>query len=197
MDWLSRAFKSAKGFYEIIIVDDCSDTPVPHTTIRHEKNMGFYNARNTGVAYATGDWIASLDDDDYFDEPGLVNMFKLIEKTSEDIIYFPMNTFTNSNPNTGMIFKNGNNLTFDKLKENNMLPSGSWFRKSVWNSLGGFQYEPAEDWDFWLRAMKSGFKFKFYPNPVYWHRVRSDSKWEKNKHRLPEIRKEVNNRVNF
>lgn len=66
---------------EIVIIDDCSDdgtqdyleklchTLPQHNIIYHrnETNLGHSQSINIGVAQATGDWIKTLDDDDYLD----------------------------------------------------------------------------------------------------------------------------------
>lgn len=74
---------------ELIIVDDCSDVPVKPCVdrigdprvkyIRHEKNKGAGAARNTGVEAARGDFIAFLDDDDYWRSHAIESMLKAID----------------------------------------------------------------------------------------------------------------------
>jgi glycosyltransferase involved in cell wall biosynthesis len=61
---------------EIIVVDDCSETPatdvldqyngddITITIVRHEQNQGANAARNTGIQHSSGEFIAFLDDDD-------------------------------------------------------------------------------------------------------------------------------------
>src|SRR5437588_9972441 len=78
--FLKEALESCNGlFEEVIIVNDGSDRPILPAEkleklvsqgvkiINHKRNLGFYEARNTGIREATGDIIASLDDDDVFD----------------------------------------------------------------------------------------------------------------------------------
>jgi glycosyltransferase involved in cell wall biosynthesis len=75
--------------FELIIVDDCSDAPLKPLVdrignprvkyIRHEKNKGAGAARNTGVKAARGDFIAFLDDDDYWRSHAIESMLKAID----------------------------------------------------------------------------------------------------------------------
>lgn len=183
-EWITRALESCEGFLEVILVDDGSDTPI-RGAIRHDTNKGFYEARNTGTRAARGEWIATLDDDDYFDAKGLAGLHEFIKTTDADIVHFPIRTVGNQT------LWGTDSPTIDKFKVNNCIPSGSWYRKSVFEAIGGFQYEPAEDWDFWMRAMKRGFRFRHFPEPVYWHRVHSGSKWAKASHRFNQIREEI------
>lgn len=67
--------------HEILVVDDASsdDTPAAVAALadprlrllRHDRNRGAGAARNTGVAAATGKWIAFLDSDDEWKPPKL------------------------------------------------------------------------------------------------------------------------------
>ena len=69
------------GNIELLIVDDGSPTPITETLthvpddrltrvnfIRHSTNRGANVARNSGIRAATGEYIAFLDDDDWWDE---------------------------------------------------------------------------------------------------------------------------------
>jgi GT2 family glycosyltransferase len=69
----------------------------------------------------------------------------------------------------------GENADPDNLKKFNSIPGVSWFKKSVWENIGGFTWDKAEDWDFWLRAYKAGYKFQYFPEVVYNFNKRKDS----------------------
>lgn len=69
-------------------------------------------------------------------------------------------------------------VNFKLLSHLNLVSGGSvCFRRNVWRSVGGF-YEGDdlhEDHDFWLRAAKAGFKFKYINKIFYLYRVHSKS----------------------
>jgi glycosyltransferase involved in cell wall biosynthesis len=71
---IASSLRQSRAPDEIIVVDDASrdDSAVVVAALgesrirllRHERNRGAAAARNTGIAAATGDWIALLDSDD-------------------------------------------------------------------------------------------------------------------------------------
>ncbi len=168
--WLDEALASAEGLFdEVIVVDDGSDVPVEGATVRHEVNMGFYEARNTGCRLAKGPWIASLDDDDLFIREHVGVLKDVMGSFRADVIHFPCLLFGDQK---GMW---GDRPDFSRILDANQIPSGSWFRKDVWERLRGFRFKAGEDWDFWARATKHGFRFKGFSLPVYMHRMRAGS----------------------
>lgn len=82
---------------EVILVDDCStdgsgkligqyaaaDERVK--AVRHEKNMGLFQARLTGYTHATGKYIAFVDSDDYVSVDWFRMLLRRAESTSADI----------------------------------------------------------------------------------------------------------------
>lgn len=167
--WLNEALESAKDLFdEIIIIDDCSDIPVNGSTLRHEANRGFYEARNSGVRLAKGDIIVSLDDDDIFIRENVLKLKEFVKNNEADIYHFPIEVFGDRE---GIEFNNPN---LKNLLESNQLPSGSWFTKKLWEEEG-FTYHLAEDWAFWVKAWKKQKKFIYFPYPIYRHRLRQGS----------------------
>ena len=91
---------------ELIVVDDCSvdNTQELMLSIKDDRlhyvrlpeNKGIAVARNTGLGYATGEYIAFLDSDDEW----LANKVSLQAKTLEGL-----------GPDTGLIYTNGYNFT--------------------------------------------------------------------------------------
>lgn len=190
LEWLENALKSSEGlFNDVIVVDDNSVEPVPNSSVRHEVNKGFFEARNTGCKLSKSEWIASLDDDDEFIPNNVSLLREFINNTDADIVYFPCELFGES---SGIW---GNKADLNQILDANQIPSGSWFRKSTWEKLNGFQYPVAEDWDFWARARKHRLKFAYFELPIYRHRIRSgslSSEWTGDKYLS--IRKEIRQR---
>lgn len=204
IDWLKAAINSADGLFdECIVVDDCSnnDEEILETVSsfrikggqyfysRHKYNQGFYAARNSGVKLSSGDVICWIDDDDVFIRENVNEMKSFVEKTDADIWSFPVETFGLSSGLWGCLPE-----SFDALLVNNTIPSGCWYKKSVWNDVGGYKSIRSEDWLFWVEAMHLKKKFSFFDKPVYKHRMRQDSlsaKWVGSEH--DKIREEMMN----
>jgi len=186
IDWLKRALDSTiELFDEIILVDDGSsnyegilkligDNKYNVKYVRHDENEGFCEARNTAIRNSTGDVICSLDDDDWFDKDGVVALKEFIRNNDSDIWHFILKKF---NEETGLY---GQDAIPEHLYSYNSIPSQSWFKKSMWEELGGYKKVKAEDWNLWVRALNAKKKFTYFPRIAYNLNRRSDSisaKW--------------------
>ena len=86
--------------FEIICVDDCSPDNCSDiieaysrrdpriVSIRHTKNIGLGGARNTGIRAARGDYIASVDSDDYVLPNMLETVYGHTNSGKYDIVVF-------------------------------------------------------------------------------------------------------------
>lgn len=80
---------------EVVVVDDASTDETcamvralgdPRIRlIRHERNLGAATARNTGIAAATGTWVAFLDSDDEWAPEKLARQLRRIANGSPDV----------------------------------------------------------------------------------------------------------------
>lgn len=88
---------------EILCVDDCTlDNSVnvvkkymridPRIKlINHEENRGLGGARNTGIRYAKGEYIAFVDSDDELDATTLEKCYNAMSKNDVDAVVFELN----------------------------------------------------------------------------------------------------------
>lgn len=89
---------------EVVVIDDCSLEKVNLSEFKWDnivykkliRNSGPQEARNEGIALATGDWIIMLDDDDEFLENTILDAFALIQTVKEKE-QFPVFFFATSN----------------------------------------------------------------------------------------------------
>lgn len=97
---ISRAIRSVLNQtyddIELIVVNDCSTDNTEKIVkkykdnrivyIKHDVNLGAGCARNTGIKNATGDYIAFLDSDDYYNKEYLQTMVDGTENGKFDIV---------------------------------------------------------------------------------------------------------------
>ncbi len=108
IDLLKRAIKSVQDQsikpLEIIVVDDCSsdetfsylttETPDLVHPITLSIPSGANVARNRGIESAHGDYIAFLDDDDYWDPSKLSQQLTMMKRLDAPFSYTGLNTTT-------------------------------------------------------------------------------------------------------
>ncbi|MDS0300396.1 glycosyltransferase [Halogeometricum sp. S1BR25-6] len=83
---------------EILVVDDCSPDPIEPTltefvedpavdltVVRHPVNRGANAARNTGIEESGGEFVAFLDDDDYWRPEKLERFVDAFERAGPDV----------------------------------------------------------------------------------------------------------------
>jgi len=150
--------------YEIIIVDDGSTDATatmiqqvfPEVHYYYQENSGVSQARNTGISYANGEWLAFLDSDDEWLANKLTHQMDALQQqpdyqvchTEERWIRHGMrvNPMKKHQKSGGWIFQQCLPLCV-------MSPSSILIHRNVFNQIGYFDTAlPAcEDYDLWLR----------------------------------------------
>lgn len=166
---LPHAIESAKNAVtnpEVIVVDDCStdDTPAVCAQIdniryvRLNANAGLANARNTGIAESSSDFIAFLDDDDLRLPGSLDQQLHAINVDENFALCYGQVLIGDAQRQlpTGEIYplQCPRGDIFWELIEDNFIPMPSVLaRKSSLLDAGGFNTDLKllEDWDMWLR----------------------------------------------
>jgi glycosyltransferase involved in cell wall biosynthesis len=172
--------------HEIIVVDDGStdrtgEVLAPYAGRIHyvrQANAGAPTARNTGLALATGQWVALLDSDDLW----VANKTQLqieyaLRNPSCSAVYSDMKTFDS----TGIIeesVKVSRNLTmpsgriFPQLFAETLFQTSSLIiRKSCIDQIGSFDttLRMGEDYEFFLRLAQH-YEFGYVDQPLVLYR---------------------------
>ncbi|MCC6563505.1 glycosyltransferase [Candidatus Uhrbacteria bacterium] len=134
--------------FEIIIVDDGSDTPVMNAAVRFEKNKGAPSARNAGFAQSKGEYVIFLDADAVLRPDALEKLKTALDK-------HPEADFAYSSFKFG--FKTFSSFPFDRelLRRSNYIHTSALIRRETFpgfdESLKKFQ-----DWDLFLTMVEAG-----------------------------------------
>ncbi|MEA2490046.1 MAG: hypothetical protein QOH21_1838 [Acidobacteriota bacterium] len=117
-------------------------------------------ALNAGIAAASAPVIGILDDDNLYDPEQIEILLRGLASTNADYVYTGVRHVTYS-PNGERIASREVALpfAFDKLLMGNFIyATGSAYRKSLWERLGGYdeRFEVFEDWELLIRAAQAG-----------------------------------------
>ncbi|HVK04796.1 MAG TPA: glycosyltransferase family A protein [Armatimonadaceae bacterium] len=174
---------------ELIVVDDDSsdDTPAvvasyPDVRYIRTKQGTAAGSRNVGIAAATGEWMAFLDDDDVW-LPAKLRACGAVVRARPDVALVCT---------AAVLCDEGLNRTggswsapdpadyggsaFDAYLERVMTPSTVMVRRDVFDRIGLFDPgEPRiEDRDMWLRIARHGFTCAAVQEPLALYRVRDN-----------------------
>lgn len=177
---LSQTFSD----FELIVLDDCSpdnaeeilDTYDDSRIIRYkgEKNVGLSNVLNVGLDMARGKYIARMDSDDISLPDRLQIQVDYLETHPEiDLVSVGMQLF-GAKEEVWIREQNP-----EKVKINAMFHSPVLHASCVWRKDSFERHNlrfiqdmvPAEDYDFWTRALLKGLKLVNLPDVLYKYRI--------------------------
>ncbi|MCD6421776.1 glycosyltransferase family 2 protein [bacterium] len=175
---------------EVIVVDDgstdnteavvkecASFSPFPFCYLR-QSNKGPASARNHGFREAKGEYLIWLDADDIWLPDRLRLLFYELKKkkadlcTSDAYLWLPpaqiLGTYYQRYPLPSK-------LSFEELLKRNFVFTSTLMRREVWEKVGGLCEEReiigVEDYEFWLRVIKAGFKLQILKEPLMLYRL--------------------------
>lgn len=162
---------------EIIVVDDGEGAAdalkgvSPLVTVIDNHQRGPVPARNLGVAHASGDYIAFLDDDDWFTDVGYFAAASLAFADGAAFCYADgVMAFEDGRDSLPFAFHaDAETLT----RDNTILISGVIYRRALHQALGAFDESLPYywDWDWYLRVARSGHALTRISRPVVAIRV--------------------------
>jgi glycosyltransferase involved in cell wall biosynthesis len=141
--------------YEIIIVDDCSETIFPdlncnHIYIKNDINKGPGASRNAGMDVAKGEFIAFLDSDDYWDKNFLVIMTnELVNCNLNKVIFAYCNTLNFDGSNKKAV-KRSDVIFHTTVLPNILIDGRSWSTPGcLWNRklIGFYRFQELYNWE--------------------------------------------------
>lgn len=162
---LQRALESVAGAasvsHEVIVIDDCPDASGSAVAKQFDAlyvhkagvDRGQSFSRNIGLEMASGEWVAFLDDDDFFLPGGLDRLLQGAADGSSAVVFGDYQAF-NSSARTEVSLAQ---VSWDVLLVCNQIPMGAFViaRHAVKRSFDT-RMRSHEDWDFLLSNIAMG-----------------------------------------
>jgi glycosyltransferase involved in cell wall biosynthesis len=167
---------------ECIVVDDAStdgtakivrhfaEADPRFRLVSHDVNKGLPAARNSGVAAARGELVAFLDADDYLYQNSLYDRVAALEGIDDQSVAGSY-AGIHSVPEGGhwldrlmpyVIYRRETITFLTRGGESPFPVHAPLIRRHVFDRLGGFDEtmrDGCEDWDFWQRVLRAGYRF--------------------------------------
>jgi len=163
---------------EIIIIDASTDNETinylkkfqkPKTKVYFIEDKGVSDARNVGISKAKGKYICCLDSDDCL-EPTYLEKAVLVMETNPGIsfVYSDAKLFGEEDN-----YWRVQDYKLEDILDYNHVTVVGVYKKEVWEKVEGYSddmREGFEDWEYWIKAGKIGFRGKAINEPLFNYR---------------------------
>lgn len=150
--------------YEVIVVDDASQTdhrPIVEEYERsrlivHDKNRGAAAARNTGINASQGDFVAFLDADDIWKPTKIEKQLSVFENGGDDLglVYTGFVQYELDGSTWERYPQAHGNIYREELERDRVHPTSTvMVQRGVFDDVGGFDINlpSRQDYDLWIR----------------------------------------------
>jgi GT2 family glycosyltransferase len=184
---------------EIIVVNDASTDETTAvlesfgdqiTVIRHDRQRGANAARNTGIAAASGDFIAFADADNEYSPQWIEFLLNAILSDSTSALAYCGYT---KHGIDGVRVENRSALwDLETLWFGNYIDMSSIVRRSAMPTQGLHEgFRPFDDWRLWLNLAQRGWHGKWVPEQLFVKHIRNASKTEQSMLNLAERARDI------
>ncbi|WP_342628093.1 glycosyltransferase family A protein [Nguyenibacter vanlangensis] len=174
---------------DLIVVDDCSTTSAPvdvvtgwmkehhdrfrrTTLLRHRRNQGLAEARNTAFFHARTDPVFVMDADNQIYPRALSKLYEFVQFREYDAAYTQLEFF-------GEERRLGYADFWDKgrFRYGNYVDAMALISRSAWEEVGGYSHVQGgwEDYEFWCKFIEAGMKAAYVPQILCRYRVHGTS----------------------
>ncbi len=178
--------------FELIIIDDCSTDNTLLTLIKYQKchpniniriyknetNLGVALTRNRGVSLAKSEYIAFLDADDTWDEKKLeIQMEFMNNRPFIDMSYTAYNLYDETLKSLISVYNVPKKAIYNNMLYENIIGlSTVIIKKSVFEKYQMSNKYIHEDYELWLKLLKTNHKIRGINRPLVNYRVFEKSK---------------------
>lgn len=182
---VSSALKQTYPNIEVIVVDDGSNAETKAVLKKIEpsisqlitqENKGQSTARNVGIKASKGDLILVLDSDDYFEPSFCEEAVAVFTSDASIKIVTCQATLLFLDNKKEIYIPNGGDIK--NFMYGNCALGTSMFKKEDWENAGGYDETMRngfEDWEFFIRLLKSGGTAFVIQKSLYTYRKREVS----------------------
>lgn len=190
-DALDSVFAQTFTDFEVIVINDGSpDTPALRSVLKpywgqivylEQENRGLAGARNAALVHASGDYVALLDSDDYWEPTFLEVLVDELDTQNDLDVIFPNARIVGDAIEAGQTVMERSPprpITFERLLAQQCYVFGGVLaRRQVLVSAGQFDetLRSSEDYDLWLRILRMGGHIGFNREVLVNYRKRHDS----------------------
>ena len=184
LDAIKSVIRQTYDEIELIVVDDGSSQKpelsmseldekemVEYEYIQHEQNKGANAARNTGIQAASGDLVAFLDDDDYWEDEKIKRQVDVFQEANQDVgVVYTGQRFVNETGKTTSlrISTTEGKITKDLIRGEPVNPFSTIMVRPEIIDKAGLPDERFPSWQDreWYFRLSRFSKFKPIPEPL-------------------------------